>query len=87
MKNKRIKEAAILHTDGKVYTGRRHHNVIATIVKETGVKRVGTGSIQGFVTEDGEFVDREVAARIALACGQIEKLKYNPRELFSEDLY
>jgi hypothetical protein len=82
----RIKEAAILH-EGKVYTGRRHCNIIHAIVQQTGCKRVPATSPQGFVTEEGRFVDREEGAKIALACGQIKKLKYNSRDLFSEDLY
>jgi hypothetical protein len=81
---KHIKEAAILH-EGKVYTGRRHHNVIAKIIKETGVDHVF--GKQGFVTDDDEFLDREEAAKVALACGQIKKLKYHSKQLFSEDLY
>jgi hypothetical protein len=88
---KHIKEAAILF-EGKVYTGKRHHNVIATIVAETG-KRVGGQWPQGFVTDDGEFVDREEGARIALACGQVVTGKavvqhvFNGHTLYSEDLY
>lgn len=81
-----ITASAILF-EGKVYTGKRHHNVIRTIVDETGCKRVGTGSVQGFVTDTGEFLDREAGAIHALACGQITKLKFNSRQLFSEDLW
>jgi len=84
-KVKRIKESAIMF-EGKMYTGKRHHNCIATIVKETG-KRVGAKWPQGFVTEDGEFVDRVKGGKIALAAGQIKELKYHRREMFSEDLY
>ena len=69
----RIKEAAILH-EGKVYTGKRHCHIIRDIVRLTGCKRVGMSSPQGFVTEEGRFVDREEGARIALACGQIKEL-------------
>jgi len=81
-----IKESAILF-EGTVYTGRRHHDVIRKIIQETGVKKVGGQHPQGFVTDTGEFVDREQAAKIALECGQIEKLKYSSTLLFSEDLY
>ena len=79
-----IKESAIVQ-NGVVYTGRRHHDVIRKIVEITGIKPV-TGE-QGFVTDDGVFVNREEAAKIALACGQITKLKFHSKELFSEDLY
>jgi len=81
-----IKESAILF-NGVVFTGRRHHDVISKIIAETGVKKVGGEHTQGFVTDDGKFVDREEAAKIALQRGQIKKLKFNSKELFSEDLY
>jgi hypothetical protein len=81
---KRIKESAIIHK-GVVWTGRRHHNIIADIVSKTGDRPV-TGE-QGFVTEDGEFVNREDAAKIALSNGQVKELKFNSKLLFSEDLY
>lgn len=84
---KRVKESAIFHIDGKVYTGRRHHEIIRKICQDTGCQKVTGKSIQGFVTEDGEFLTRAEAAKVALASGQIKKLKYNSVELFSEDLY
>lgn len=80
----KIKESAILQ-NGVVYTGRRHHDVIRLITTTTGIRPVN--GEQGFVTEDGTFVNREEAAKIALESGQITKLKYNSKELFSEDLY
>jgi hypothetical protein len=89
---KKIKESAILF-EGKVYTGKRHHNVIQRIIADTDVKRVGAQWPQGFVTEDGEFVDREEAAKIALASGQVVTGKatvqhvFNGHTLYSEDLY
>jgi hypothetical protein len=80
----RITAAAIRH-DGKVYTGRRHCQIIRDIVASTSTKRV-LGE-QGFVLEDGRFVNREDAAFIALASGQIKELKFNTTKLFSEDLW
>ena len=81
-----IIESAI-RKDGKIYTGHRHHNIIAK-AEEYGL---GWGGLkdgeQGFVTNSGEFVNRQDAALIALACGQIRELKYSKTELFSEDLY
>jgi len=82
---KRIKESAILY-EGNVYTGKRHQNVIDKIMNSTGVRHI-VGELHGFITECGEFVNREQAAIIALERGQIEKLKYHTTELFSEDLY
>jgi len=83
---KRIKESAIMF-EGCVYTGKRHHDCIARIIRETGAKKVERKWPQGFVTEDGEFVDRVEGGKIALAAGQITKLKYSLTLLFSEDLY
>lgn len=79
-----ISAAAILQ-DGKVYTGKRHHLIIRDIAEQTGIRPV-TGR-QGFVTSNGRFVGRKQAARIALQAGQITKLKYDPEELFSEELW
>jgi len=79
----RIKEAAMLR-QGVIWTGRRHHNIIHDIVTKTG-ERPAKG-IQGFITDEGKFVDRKEGARIALESGQIAKLKWPP-DLYSEDLY
>lgn len=79
-----IIEAAIMQ-NGKMYRGLRHHMIIRQIVQETGIKPVD--GEQGFVTDKGEFVSREDAAKIAIECGQIKELKYSSTLLFSEDLY
>jgi len=76
-----ISEAAILK-NGRIYKGKRHHNIIARIVNKTGIKPAG--GKQGFVTDNGRFVSREEAAKIAFASGQIKEQK---ERLFSEDLY
>ena len=68
-----ITTAAIRRKDGTVYTGRRHHEIINSHPK--GFFSWMGGSIQGFVTSDGEFVTREEAAKIAFACGQIKESK------------
>lgn len=79
----RIKEAAILH-DGKVWTGRRHHNVIQKIIEELGREAAPVTGEQGFVTECGKFLDRKDAARVAFEAGQVPELY---TVLMSEDLY
>ena len=72
-----IIKAAIIK-DGVIYTGKRHHNILFAA---KGALKCGE---QGFITDKGEFVNREKAAQIAYECGQIP----NPKsELFSEDLY
>lgn len=44
-------------------------------------------TIQGFITNEGRFVNRKEAFQIALAAGQIDESAGVDRELFSEDLY
>lgn len=41
---------------------------------------------QGFVTSDGNFLNRIEAAEFALRIGQIQKLSWPPN-LYSEDLW
>jgi len=74
-----IVESAILK-DGVIHTGRRHHNILNS-AKPFGALKNGE---QGFVTDKGEFVNRQEAARIAFECGQIKEMK---KDLYSEDLY
>lgn len=73
-----IIQSAILK-DKIIYTGKRHSDIF--IQKPIGFLRNGE---QGFITEKGEFVNREQAVKIAFDCGQIKAQK---SELFSEDLY
>jgi len=72
---------------GLVICGHRHHNVFA-VLSGLGINRLKYSKhhIQGFLTNDNIFVDREQAMEIAYKAGQInEKKKY--RELYSEDIY
>lgn len=78
--------AAVKHC-GKVYTGARHHLAIRAAVAQTGVRPVKGGQHQGFLDDVGNWLDRETAAQHALQCGQVKALKFNARELFSEDLW
>ena len=75
-----IKEAAI-KLNGKIYTGRRHNEILCDKSRPKGFLKYGT---QGFITDAGEFVTRMQAAKIAFDCGQITE---PARILFSEDLY
>lgn len=79
--------AAAIEYEGVVYTlpkPMRHHNIIK-YMRDKGLPRKSVRN-QGFVTNDGKFVDRLEGAAIALASGQIEELSYPPN-LFSEDLW
>ncbi len=79
----RIAAAAIIH-DGRTWTGRRHHLIIRQIVAELGPEVAPINGEQGFLTDDGRFVDREEAARIAFESGQMDR---QVRSLFSEDIF
>ena len=73
-----IKAAAILH-NGIQYTGKRHRE----IVENNQHVNLRKGK-EGFITNQGLFVDREDAAKIALISGQIKTPK---KSLKSEDLW
>lgn len=61
--------------------GRHHAEILQMFGKE-----INTHS-DGFYTSHGRFVDRKEAAKIALECRQIDKLKYWPDMLDSSDIY
>lgn len=75
---------------GIVVLGHRHGQCIWTIGCLTGLRCVsnapdGVGeNVQGFLTSQNRFVDREEAGVIAFSKGQTKDLK---KILYSEDLY
>jgi hypothetical protein len=70
---------------GLVFCGWRHPNCIYQKVALTGLRDAESGeNVQGFLTSENRFVDREEAAQIAFDAGQT---KENKIRLFSEDLY
>ena len=77
--------------EGLVFCGYRHHHCMYTMVAVTGLRSVeiaddGVGrQVQGFLTNQNRFVDREEAAKIWILNGN--ELKYSTNQLFSEDLY
>lgn len=81
----RIDCAAIREPDGRIWTGKRHHHCIKTIIQATGQKMTADGE-QGFVTLSGRFVSRAEARALVDKTGQV-KTFVHPTELFSEDLY
>ena len=76
-----IVRSAILK-EGIIYTGHRHHDCIHEIVTRTGVRPAG--GEQGFLTDEGRFLNRVEAVDHALKCGQIKEWK---KRLYSEDLW
>lgn len=77
---------------GIIYTGIRHHNCITLAYHETGDRPIA-GSIQGFIRDNGKFLNRWQAAQHAIACGQVVTGKakiqhiFNGHTLYSEDLW
>lgn len=64
----------------------RHHTILK-LLDETHRKFANAKpSDQGFVADDGSFVGREDAKRVAIAAGQMKVLTPH-KELFSEDLW
>lgn len=64
----------------------RHHHILRAM-DEAGLDAIAPGpEAQGFLTSEGEFVDRYKAGRIAIDAGQIDGLSWPP-DLFSEDLW
>lgn len=70
--------------DGIVICGYRHSNIIAIacMIEELNIDE----GIQGFLTDENEFVTREEALIIAREANQLKK-NTHPLKLYSEDLY
>jgi hypothetical protein len=79
-----IINAAILK-EGVIYQGRRHYLIIREGIKLG--KKFFIGCPQGFIDDEGNFLNREQAAKHAIQCGQIKELKFSKTELFSEELW
>lgn len=69
----------------------RHHHIIHTLARQGMDIPIGSkerGHIQGFVTSEGNFVDREQAYRLAKQNGQLpEDFRRSSGILYSEDLW
>lgn len=86
--NKEVIETAAVLFRGKIFSvprPGRHDVALEEAAKQSGLHCI-IKEKQGFVTSTGRFVDRIEAAQIALAAGQIKKLKWPPN-LYSEDLW
>lgn len=81
----KITASAILY-NGIIYTGKRHHNIISDMRTKYLIFDKQATRYQGFVLDDGTYVDRIQGGILALVFGQIEKLKWPPN-LYSEDLW
>lgn len=75
---------------GIVFCGFRHCHAMYSMCSITGLRSVPTevGDFeQGFLTSKNRFVNRVVAAQIAIDCGQVNKEDVRNQILFSEDLW
>ena len=80
---------AIISHNGEVISlpkPNRHHNVIHYMVKELNHPTSIRGQ-QGFITENGTFVDRVSAKYIARFHNQLLEREAGLEELFSEDVW
>lgn len=85
--NKKVMAAAIKLENGDVrFLPRpsRHFHIIHKLASEGHEQKAG--DIQGFLLNDGTFVDRREAALIAMANHQVSALSWPPN-LYSEDLW
>ncbi len=85
-KVKRRVVAAALRKDGVIYSlppPARHDTVILMMFDAHGVKAMDAD--QGFVLDDGTFLDRAEAEKVAIEAGQIKRKATGG--LFSEDLW
>ena len=66
----------------------RHHDVLREMFQRFRIEQ-DSATEQGFITSEGRFVRRKLAARIARAARQIgRKKRTDPQDtLFSEDLW
>ncbi len=82
--------AAAIRIKDRVYSlpqPARHHDVISDMRCNQGVRgKQDQTWEQGFVLNDGQFVNRKQAAYIARRNAQIAALKWPPN-LYSEDLW
>ncbi len=82
----------------QIMCGKRHCNVLELMHKH-GLDYHKVGAVQGFLTEDDQFLDRYDAARMAYTTGQLskdteiwkkidaDKEEIYAHALFSEDLW
>ena len=80
--------SAVWH-EGHLLTGKRHCEclAVASILVKNGIGTWPVKGEQGFLTDDKRFLSREAAAVHAVACCQINELKFSKTQLFSEDLW
>ena len=81
--------AAIRLNDGSIFTGKRHRQALDAAHAIEPDRLLVNRAEHGFVTEEGQFLNRMDAMDLVLRTGQVQEEDLcNPRYgLFSEDLY
>jgi len=84
-----VKCAAIRLNDGRIFTGKRHRQALDAAHAIEPDRLLVNRAEHGFVTEEGQFLNRMDAMDLVLRTGQVQEEDLcNPRYgLFSEDLY
>lgn len=89
MKKKKVTHVAIRY-QGMIYSltrPNRHSDVLKSIVTITGISHID-GQEEGFLDEDGNFLNRQEALINALVNDQVKDItKIRMSMLFSEDLW
>jgi hypothetical protein len=83
--NTLVVAAAVRTDDGVIHSMKspaRHHHILHAL-HSFGTAARGE---QGFVLNNGTFVNREMAGQIAIVSGQIKELAHPPK-LYTEDLW
>ncbi len=80
----KIRSAAIRYFGNQIAIGRKHDVIYQNLIDQY-ARSIGF-YIRGFVTTEGQFVDRRTAAKIAIAAGQIKELEDPSEGLHSGDL-
>jgi hypothetical protein len=62
---------AAVRFDGDVRTGRKHAEIALLWMRDRGGEGIPDAEF-GFVTDDGQFVDKHEAFRIAVEAGQVK---------------
>lgn len=81
--------SAIKLENGTMVIGFRHCHCIRNYCAATGAPRIPVPHVQGFMTDDGTFLDREDGLIYAEAHDQVicKSGNQDSKELFSEDLW
>lgn len=82
----KIIESALKYPDQTIYTGKRHSDCFQKAI-ESSQHSIQENPTQGFITNQGRFVDRKEARKIAIESHQCSIKTIKPNELLSEDLW